>query len=74
MNNELPCKNVINKKYIKIEKLLQNKFLSSITLQRTPELSFVTLVQILVNNIFRKIEKISVNNKMKCNKINDTLK
>ena len=55
MNNELPCKNIINKKYVKIEKLLQNKFLSSITLQRNPELSFVTLVQILVNNIFRKM-------------------
>jgi hypothetical protein len=52
MNNELPCKNIINKKYIKIKNLLQNKFLSSITLQRNPELSFVTLVQILVNNIF----------------------
>ena len=46
MNNELSFKNLINKKYIKIEKLLQNKLLSSITLQRTPELSFVTLVQI----------------------------
>jgi hypothetical protein len=40
--------------YIKIEKLLQNKFLSSITLQRTPELSFVSFVQILVNNIVGK--------------------